>query len=172
MPETFTYSFGFTNTQAATPLEIEIPKVDYASDYARHSATDGEAIVDNTTTPIDQPYQAVFSRRSIKNIYDGIKTIDPTLWAANKRGAEIRSAVRLTFRQTRVSDGTYIDYPVTGNLALTVPLSAGFTSEHLGTVISELIGHLAAGQTGLTDLSDSTRLNELIRGSLLPPDVS
>lgn len=171
MPDTFTTSFGFINSKAATPLEILIPMVDYANDYSRGTETTGEVVLHNTTTPIDQAYDAVFSCRTINNIYDGIKTIDPVFWAPYRKGLEIRSAVRMTLRRTNTTTGEYYDFPVTVNVAMSLPVSAGMTAEHLGIALSEAIGHLAGGESGLTDLSDAARLNELIRRTLKPADV-
>jgi hypothetical protein len=164
MPETYTKSFGFTDTKAATPLEVEVPQVDYVDDWTVETQNGSECVLTNVTSPVDQPYRTRFSIQRIANVYTGTD-IDPVTYGPIKRGWSLLVGSQLTLRITNSTTGEYVDYPVTVNTTVKWPVTSGIDADDIRTALNQNAGMFYDGGT------TNARLNELLRRAFRPNGI-
>lgn len=164
MPETYTKSFGFTDTKAATPLEVEIPQVDYVDDWTVETATDTGIVLTNVTSPVDQPFRTRYSLQRVGNIYTGTD-IDPVVYGPIKRGWSLLVGSQLTLRITNSLTGEYVDYPVTVNTTVKWPVTSGIEASDIRTALDQNAGQFYDGGV------NNTRLEALLRRAFRPNGI-
>lgn len=164
MAVTYTKSFGFTNTKAASPIEVNIPQLDYASDWTLKSQTADTVVLVNTTTPVDQPYTCRIQIQDVGNVYNGTD-IDPVLYGPVKRGKSLLASSRLTMRITNDTTGEITDYPIQINTVIKWPVTSGIAVSDIKTALFENWGQM------FDAADDNTRLGELLRGALRPDAI-
>lgn len=165
MVNTYSKSFGFTDTKSATPLEVEVPQIDYASDWTLLSQTAKEVSLVNTTTPVDQPYTCRFAIQDVANVYKGRPDIDPVLYGPTKKGKSLVVDSLPTLRITNDQTGALTDYPLRVYTVCQWPVTAGIDASDLRTIIMQNLGLF------FDAAATNDRIDELIRSALRPSEV-
>lgn len=170
-------SFGYTDT-VSTTLNVARPDLSYSSDYAEKTLSeaekkaaskqsDREVRLTNSTSPVDQPETVRIASRVVKDIYSNAGISAP-YQTQNKQGVSLCLGLQDILRVTDDTDSSFqIDIPINAHLVLTAPMTHYVTTSHLMTVLCRLMA--LTFDTGKTTTS---RLDSLIRGSLLPKGVA
>lgn len=152
-------SIGVTDTADGTwtitdPTPAEL---NFDADYRILSATPGETVLANVTSPIDQPEHLRFAQRSVSNIYAG-SDIDPSVYLPSRRGISTVVEVRQVWKETSSTDETYERvFPVRVGISFTVPAYAAVDETLVAALIKRNLGALweqgsATMDTGIASL--------------------
>lgn len=163
-----TVSVGYTDTPIAGVTSLEFPRglVNFGADYRVKSDTANEAIITNLTSPVDRPEKFRISYSDVSNIYTGTD-IDPSVFAPSKRGVSVLCQLTETLSVSDSTDAAFrVDLPISAHIVLKVPASEYLTADMLQTVM----GRLVSGVYETGSLT-TTRIQAIIRGSLLPTDL-
>lgn len=158
-------SFGYTDTPPAggATKAFTRPNLNYAANFSVMVSTDNKAVITNLTTPVDQPETIRWQESNIANIYDGT-TIDPSVYATSKQGISLVSQVNCILRVTDSVDPTFqVDLPIAVHMVVKLPKSQYITSANLQTVMARCVAAYFD-----TDSDGVTRIDKLVRGSMLP----
>lgn len=162
-------STGFSDTaiEGVTSLEFTRGLVNTKADFAVKSEKPGqEVVLINLTSPIDRPEKFRLAYSDVANIYNGTG-IDPSLHAPTKRGISILVQETSTICVTDTVDADFrIDLPISCHLVIKVPASEYITAED----VRERLGRLLSSLFDTGSENDS-RLNAILRGSLVPSDL-
>lgn len=163
-----TKSFGYTDSVTNTK-SISIPTISYTSDFSRDTRVSkkGEQIINNRTSPLDQPETVRFAIDNISNIYKDT-SIDPSAMSVSTKGLSLLVQLNDILRVTPdEGSGVYpimpVDLPIGAHLVLKVPSSQYVTATEAMNVVHRLVAFLYE-----TDGTGLTRLEGLLRGALLP----
>lgn len=152
-------------TDAANTKQISIPDIDY-SEFARVSAKSGEAVMTNTTSPVDRPETVRAALQNIANIYAGT-SIEPAYYSVSKAGRSLLLQVNDILTYTDDTDVSLRqDYPISAHMVVRFPTNVNVDATVILTVVERLIATAFA-----TTKTDSSRLEALIRGSLEPTNI-
>lgn len=159
---------GYTDTAVAGVPTLTFPRavLNFKADYRVKSDQPNEVVLTNITSPVDRPEQIRVAYSNVTNIYSGT-SIEPSLAAPTKRGISVLCQVTDIISVTDSVDADYrIDLPVSYHMVIKVPANENLTT----TLIQEGVGRMISGifETGSVTL---TRLEALIRGSLVPSDL-
>lgn len=160
---------NYTDTAVADPQSTgTFPKaaLNFAADWRVKKNGADEAVLTNLTSPVDRPETIRIACSDIANIYSGTG-VEPSLAAPTKRGKSLLVQDTAIITVTDDADADYrIDLPVSYHLVIKIPanenLTVALVQEGLGRLISALFE---------TDSDALTRLQALIRGSLIPSDL-
>lgn len=159
------YSFGYTDSVSQTKT-ISIPDLSYGKDFAVSKEEPSETDIVNLTTPVDQTESVRFAITSIANVYKDTG-IDPAYYGATTKGFSLVAQVSDVLRVTDDTNPAFCqDFPVSAHIVVKGPKSQYLSADNLMVVINRAIAALYA--TGKTD---SSRLNELVRGALTPQEL-
>lgn len=162
-----TTSFGYTDTNAAKPLSVNIPDLAYLTDFSMDSRNQktGEVILTNTTTPIDQPEILRFAIENVANVYAN-SNIPSYNRSVTTRGVslllQVNDILRVSDPGSECCCGQTFDLPISTHIVLRVPLNQFVTANEVMAVAKRNFAMLFAGA------DNSARLNELLRGTLSP----
>lgn len=149
----------------SNPINLEL--VNFGADFVeKTNLKKGEVLITNIKAPIGAPEQFRFSSSISEDIYKGTE-IDPSYRAQSRRGVSVLVQHTITLRETDSADPTYERLiPVWVHTVLRYPMVESLTAD----IAEKLFRRHAAGlyETGE---HDSGRIGQLVRGSLLPPDV-
>lgn len=164
-----TVSPGYTDTaiEGVSSLNFARGLVNFEKDFKVKMEIAGkEVVLTNITSPVDRPEKVRIAYSEVANVYAGTG-IETGLCAPTKKGVSILAQVTETLSVSDSSDPTYrIDLPVSYHLVIKVPVSEHITSSTIITGIGRLLSALFdTGSTG------ASRLDGLLRGSLVPSDV-
>lgn len=149
-----------------TSLTLPLAVLNFGADFRIKSDEPNEAIITNLKSPIDRPERFRFGMSEVKDIYKNAG-IDASLYAPSRRGASVLCQLTDVWTVTDSVDPSYeVALPIEGHIVLKVPANENVTTE----MIKAFIGRLCAGLFETGD-SGTTRLNSLLRGSLLPKDL-
>jgi hypothetical protein len=159
---------GYTDTPVEGVSSLTFPRavLNFKADFRVKSNQPNEMVLTNITSPVDRAEQIRVAYSNIANIYSGT-SIEPSLCAPTKRGVSLLCQVTDIISVTDNTDPDYrIDLPVSYHLVIKIPANENLTT----TLIQEGLGRMVSGifETGSTAL---TRLEALIRGSLVPSDL-
>lgn len=161
-------SVGYTDTPISGVTSLAFPRglVNFGADYRVKSDTANEAIITNLTSPVDRPEKFRISYSDVSNIYTGTD-IDPSVFAPSKRGVSVLCQLTETLSVSDSTDAAFrVDLPISAHIVLKVPASEYLTADMLQTVM----GRLVSGVYETGSLT-TTRIQAIIRGSLLPTDL-
>jgi hypothetical protein len=140
--------------------------VNFAADFRVKSNNGKEVILTNITSPIDCPENIRLAYTDVANIYSGTG-IDPSVNAPTKRGISVLAQITDVLTVTDDADADYrVDLPLSAHLVIKVPSSEFITSARVQTLVARLLSSLYS--TGVTT---TTRLDAILRGSLVSSDV-
>lgn len=168
-----TTSFGYTDTKAANPLSISVPQLDYSKDFSRDTrvSRSGEVILTNVTSPLDQPETLRLAIENVANVY--ANTQIPTYnRSVTTRGVQLLLQTNDILRVSDAAssdvdcccDGSF-DLPISCHMVIRVPLNQYITADVVMQVAKRNFGMLFDGN------NTTARLNQLLRGTLLPPGL-
>lgn len=162
-------STGYTDTaiEGVSSLNFARGLVNFASNFRVKSNNAGkEVVLTNLTSPVDRPEKFRIAFSEIANVYSG-SGVDPSLSAPTKRGTSILVQLTEVLSVTESTDPDYrIDLPVSYHLVVKVPVNENITSAMIVTGLGRLLSGVF--DTGVTS---TTRLDAILRGSLVPSDV-
>jgi hypothetical protein len=160
---------GYTDTpiEGVTTLTFPRALLNYSKDFRVKTNNNGkEVVLTNLTSPIDRSENIRIAYSDIANIYNGTG-IEPSISAPTKRGVSVLTQVTDVISITDEADPDYrIDLPVSAHLVLKVPSSEFITSEEVQVLVGRLMSSLFD-----TGVSTTSRLNAILRGSLVPTDI-
>lgn len=160
-----TTSFGYTDTAPAggATKTLTRPNLNYAANFAVNINTDAKCVITNLTSPVDQPETFRWQESNVANIYEG-SAIDPSVYATSKAGVSVVAQVNNILRVTDTVDPTFqVDLPMSVHMVIKVPRSQYITSANIETVVARCVASLYD-----TDSTGTTRIDKLVRGSMLP----
>lgn len=164
-----TVNSGYTDTAIAGNPVLTFPRgsLNFLADFRVKSNNSGkEVVVTNLTSPIDRPENIRLAYSDVSNIYTGTG-IDPSTMAPTKRGISVLVQATEVISVTDDVDVNYrIDLPVSAHLVIKVPSSEFITS----ALVETLIGRLLSGLFD-TGVETTTRLDAILRGSLVPTEL-
>lgn len=159
---------GYTDTPVEGVTSLTFPRavLNFKADFRVKANQPNEVVLANITSPVDRTEQIRVAFSNITNVYSGT-SIEPSLAAPTKRGISVLCQVTDIISVTDDTDPDYrIDLPVSYHLVIKIPANENLTT----ALIQEGLGRMISGvfDTGSTTL---TRLEALIRGSLVPTDL-
>lgn len=170
-----TSGFGWNTAETATK-NIAIPAITFADNYTRDTTqkgNPGEMFLRGTTQPTGQNEIVKISTSVIKDVYkDNIQKIAPAAMYAIHDGYSTVIQLYETYRhyfsgeETTAGPG-YVDFPVGFRGVFTYPNVSFITPD----ILLELKRRLDAFFYGDGDDISSSRMNQIMRGNLLPPGI-
>lgn len=162
-----TGSYGTTDTKT-TKLNVEVPQLDYATDYSVTTEVAGEVILTNTTTPLDQIETIRYALSNVSNVYAGTD-IDPAFFSTSKVGRSLLVQLENVYRVTCTDDAGsctpyQVDLPVRVHTVVRVPISSYLDAD---TILEDIKRQFACLFNGAIN---SDMINKMLRGSLNPTD--
>lgn len=159
---------GYIDTEVPDVSTLTFPRavLNFGADFRVKVHQPNEVVLTNITSPVDRTEQIRIAYSNIANIYSGTQ-IEPSLAAPTKRGISLLCQVTDIISVTDDADPDYrIDLPVSYHVVIKIPANENLTT----ALIQEGLGRMISGlfETGSTEL---TRLEALIRGSLVPTDL-
>lgn len=162
-------STGVTDTvpaSGASTRSLTVPNLNWKVDYAVTVDDANRGELTNLTTPIDQKETVVFSISNVPDIYKNTG-IDPSRFSQVRQGVSLLAQVNETLRVTDTEVPDFeIDLPISAHLVVKVPTSQYVTTDLVQSLIQRLVATLAD-----TDGTISSRLQSLLRGSMLPSSI-
>lgn len=156
---------GYTDT-ATTATQLDRGPLNFGADF-RVSRDSGNALtLVNITSPFDRTEEIMMNFSQVANIYEKT-SIDPSVYAPNKRGVTLYSKLSDTYQITDSTDASFVQHlPVSASLTIRSIQSEYITAEDVCTVIARLV-------STFFDTGSETyiRLNAALRGSLKPSDL-
>jgi len=153
------YSFGYT--AASKNADISVPVLNNA-DFAPRKVEANEVELTNMTSPVDQPETVRFAISNVGNIYANTG-IDPAYYGASKKGFSVLVQLNDTMRVTDTEKPEFVqDFPISAHIVIKGASSSYLSSDNVYAVAKRLVSCLTPGS------DSSARLNELIRGALMP----
>lgn len=158
---------GYRDTpiSGVTSLDYARGLINYGADYNLVVDEPDEVILTNITSPLDRPEKFRFAYSQIKNIYNNTD-IHPNVQAPSKRGISVLVQLTNTISEVDATSDNRVDLPISAHMVLKFPAYTAITA----TKIEEQIGRLLSGLYETGSVSQS-RLNSMMRGSLLPKDI-
>lgn len=164
MARTLGLNYTDSSPTGATKVTIDIPSLNYGSDFRVMRDEPSEAVITNITSPLDQPERLRWAHQDVSDVYRN-SGIDPTLYYATRKGTQVLVQLTDVFSVTDSADPTYLALlPISAHLVLRVPNNDLLSEDVLMTEVSRLIGGLYETSTGGTE----PRLRGILRGALMP----
>lgn len=147
------------------PINLEL--VNFGADFVeKNDPKKGEVLITNVKAPVSAPEKFRFAISNVEDAYKGSE-IDPSSRSITKRGISVLVQHTIVLKETDTTDASYSAYvPFKVHTVLTCPYVESLTAD-----IAEKIFRRHAAGLYETGEHDSGRIGQLIRGSLLPPDV-
>lgn len=158
----FTVSDLVTDT-IATPKNISVPDLKYATDYTKVLDASEEAKIANTTGPDLLSHENIrFARSEVSNIYVGVNS-DSAMVLPQKKGVQVMCELSNTYRAANSVSGNEYDLPCKGRIVLRFPASTCVTE----ALVTDLLVRTIAAAFG-TGATNASRIMDLAMGALLP----
>lgn len=155
-----------TAVPGVTTLSLNRDVVNYGADFARKVDEPGEGVVTNLTSPLDAPEQFRFAVSNIADVYRGTG-IDSSFYGKSKKGKSLLIQLTDTWTESCTEDPSWdVRLPVSAHIVLKIPDRPSITT-------ADIIGLLGRTVSGLfaTGSDGTTRLESMLRGSMLPTDI-
>lgn len=150
----------------ADTKNVSIYDVNWNADFALQSDEPGDCVVVNTTGFTDHPETVRFAINDVANAYTGTG-VDPANMAPNKQGFSLLVQTNDLLRVTDSENPTYQkDLPVSCHIVVKSVRDSDLTPDAVEFAIKRMIAALYN-----TDVTDSSRINELLRKALKPANV-
>lgn len=145
---------------------LTIAPLNFGADFVKQSDVGGQAILINKTSPLGVEEKVRLSVTEIANIYNGTG-IDSSVASPTKRGVSLLSQVTNVISVTDDATPDYrIDLPMSAHLVIKIPKSEHVDASDVVSLVERLLATLFD-----TGVSTTSRLEGLLRGSLVPSDV-
>lgn len=158
-------SAGYTDT-TTTATQLDRGPLNFGADFRVKAEGPGTLTLVNITSPFDRTEEIMMNVTNIANIYDKT-SIDPSVYASNKRGVNLYSKVTDIYQITDDTDPSFVvQSPLSVSITIRAQQSEYITATHVQTAIARAVSTFY--DTGSEAL---TRLNAALRGSLKPSDL-
>lgn len=166
MAKVITKNYTDTAIAGDPSITFAVEPINFGADFVKKMDNGSEAIMINTTSNLGVEEKVRLSVATVANIYNGTG-LDSSVAAPTKQGVSVLSQITNVITVTDDGVPDYrIDLPMSAHLVLKVP-----KSEHISaTDVVELVGRLLATLFD-TGVDTTSRLEGLLRGSLIPSDV-
>lgn len=162
-------STGYTDTPVSGVSELTFPRgiLNFEKDFRVKANDAGKSVIlTNITSPVDRPEKIRIAYTEVANVYSGTG-IEASLSAPTKKGVSVLAQITETISVTDDADPDYrVDLPVSYHLVVKVPASEHITSSDVQQGIGRLLSSLFD-----TGASDASRLEAILRGSLVPTGI-
>lgn len=160
-------SFNNADTVFGSPATLNLVRenVNFGEDWVKVGEKPGETKVKNINCPNDQPEQFRLAFTEVKDVYKNTG-IDPAYYAPSKKGFSLVVQLTNVGRVTESIDGSIYDLPFSMHIVIKAP-NDSLVDE---SVIEEQIARLLSGLY-LENVTTDTRLAQLIKGAMTPPEV-
>lgn len=156
-----------TPVEGVPTLSIACPTLNFGVDYAVKDANASEATLVNLTGTVADVETIRIKRADVANVYTN-SGIDPSYQAPSKRGQSIVTQINAVYTVSDSDDASYrVDLPVQCHLVLKLPHNPLLTEEVALELAKRCFSTLY--DTGVTT---SGRLKRVLRGSLVPSDLT
>lgn len=147
------------------PINLEL--VNFGADFVvKDDAKKGEVLITNSKAPVNAPENFRIATSMIEDAYKG-STIEPNMRTMSKKGVQIYIQHTFVMKETDTTDSTYEALvPVKGWMVLQFPYVATMTADIAEKALRRFIPAFY-----LTGANTSVRMGQLLRSSLLPPDL-
>lgn len=159
--------FSYTDTAFGSPATLNLVRANtnYLADWAKKTDTSGEVIIVNGNSSVDRPENIRIAYTVVPDIYKG-SGIDPALVAPSRKGFSLVVQITEVARITESADGSYVDLPLSAHLVIKAPANELITATVIETMVKRLLSSLY-NDNAVT----LTRLGQLMRGVVVPPEV-
>lgn len=146
----------------AEPAFKQTP-LNFSADFAKLETKANQAIITNSTSPLDRPETIRYAFTTVANIYS--KTgIDPSYYGPSRKGFSILAQVNDNLSVTDDVTKKTIVLPLSAHIVMKGACHEAINGEMMTILLKRLIGALCEQGAATPD----ARLNSLIRGALLP----
>lgn len=160
---------GYTDTAISGVTGLTFPRaiLNYSKDFRVKWNKEGkEVLLTNLTSPIDRPENIRLAYTDIANIYSNTG-IEPSVASPTKRGVSILAQVTDVLSVVDTANADFrIDLPVSAHLVLKVPSSQYINAAEVQILLGRLLSSLFDSGS-----VTNSRLEAILRGSLVPPGV-
>lgn len=166
MSKTISPSYTDTPISGVTSLEFPRGLLNFGKDFRVKSNTGKEAILVNITSPRDKQETIRLAYSEVTNVYNGTG-IEPSVASPTKKGVRVLARVDDIYSVADSADASFrIDLPLSAHLVVQAPMSEFITAAQVQTIIGRLLSSVF--DTGVVT---TTRLEAILRGSLIPSDL-
>lgn len=163
MAKVLNVNYKDTPVTGGTTVELQLPQLNYKSDFRVTKDDPSEAIIANLTSPLDQPERLRFAHNNVADVYRNTG-IDPTLYWPSRRGTQILCQLTDVYSVTDAEAPSYMALlPLSAHLVIKVPNNDLISPQ----IVENLFERMLAGLYETTD-GQYTRLQAMLRGALLP----
>lgn len=158
-------SFGFTDTADAGSATRAFTRanLNWPVDFVVTDKGDMKFQATNKTSPLDQPENIRVQASEISDVYKGT-SIDPSAYAANRKGLSIVAQVNDILRVSESTDINYqVDLPLSCHIVLKVPQNSNVTADNVMALAGRALACLFD-----SDQVTSARIANLLRGAMTP----
>lgn len=151
-----------------SPGTLTFPRapLNFGADFSIKESKANEVVLTNIRADIDRPETIRLSWSTLTDVYRN-SSIDPSVYAPSRKGVNVLAQVTnvLSISPSANSEAR-VDIPVSTHLVIKTGAQAEITADVIITQVSRLLSSLF--ETGKTDTS---RLEAILRGALVPKDV-
>lgn len=162
-----TWNYG-SGAKAAAPLTLSYHPWMYNDAIRVTSSAPTLAKFTDILAPLDKPTEIKISTETIANVYSTLANskIPVTEQNSNTSGSSVFVQLRTIANYTRTvgTTDTVVQLPLEGRIQLRVPNDAELTNDELDKLLGDMIACLRK-QDG------SSRVGEILRGSLVPKEI-
>jgi hypothetical protein len=161
-------SFGYTDTVdgAGNTRSFTRANLNWPVDFVATEKSDMKFQGANKTSPIDQLETIRVQASEVSDVYKGT-TIDPSAYAASRKGLSIVAQVNNVLRVTDSVDATFqVDLPISAHMVIKVPQSSYVTADQIMAVAGRALAALFD-----SNQVTSGRISNLLRGAVTPTGV-
>lgn len=161
-------TYNHTDTTGGATHGITIPSVNFGADFREVSSQKNqEAVISNTTAPLNFPETYRFAANTVNDVYSGT-SVDKALYNLSRKGTSFLVQHTEIVTVSDDTDSTYqVALPLEAHIVVKVPQHELVTEE----VVTKTICRLFAGLFETDGTTMSSRLKALLRQSLLPKDL-
>lgn len=159
-----TTSFGYTDTtDGGTTRTFTRANLNWPADFVATEKSDKKFQGANKTSPIDQLETVRVQASEIADVYKGT-SIDPSVYAASRKGLSVVAQVNDILRVTDSVDTTYqVDLPISCHMVIKVPQNSMITADNVMAVVGRALA-CCFDSNQIT----SGRISNLLRGAMTP----
>lgn len=159
-----TTSFGYKDTEltGVSAPEVPVTNLNYTADYRVVRSGNGECILTNIQTPIDQPETIRVAYKKVNDVFAGSNLNKLQAAAIDKTGVQILVQDCASLKQTN-ADGSSVTVPVSLHLVAKIPTGIEIDQSIITGQLSRLLGVLYE--------DGGSRVSSLVKGAIIPKNL-
>lgn len=152
-----------TAISGVSPITLSVPTLNFSEDYKLKSQGPNEVVLQNITTPLDQPETIRFGFSPIKDIYKN-SDVNQDIIVNSRKGVQVLAQLNTVYNVTDSTDAKFVkQLPVSAHLVIKAPQASEITDSLILAVIARLVGTLHE--------NGKNNLRSLLAGVLAPRNV-